>query len=137
MAYQSYYNNQSSFNEDDTKLAWDLRLFYARFASKYVLGFITAEDNNDYPLMFKMLDRWYYSIKQEWCDDGEEDKRYFDLRDALIKNAVKWRNVYFGKDSSSEGVEEIEFAIQQMKQYLIFKMKKANMFGSEWNDDGL
>lgn len=135
MAYNQYSNNYN--DTDESKLAWDSRQFYSRFGESYVIKFCQAEDTEVYPSILKCLDRWYYAIKQEWVELNEEDEEYFNLRDNLIKASMKHREVWYGRKFNAEGVHEIDFAVQKMKNYLLTKMKKSGVFGSEWDDDGL
>ena len=130
MAYQNYQQ------EDETKLAWDLRQFYTRFVAIYMLRFKEAEDNEDYPNMLKCLDKWCSTIKHEWSEN-KKDEEYLKLREKLIEAARKYKNTFFKKEKNEQGVFEIESALGEIKEYLMAKMKEAGMFGSEWNDDGI
>jgi hypothetical protein len=133
MAYGKSYDQDYG---DENKLAWDLRQFYARYVSSYIINFKIAEDKNDYPTMLKTLCRWHSAAKHEWSDD-KVDEEFEKLKMDLYSVANKYRTTYFGKTFDSHEVEQIEDALQKIKEYLIFKMKQSNMFGSVWDDEGL
>lgn len=131
MSYNSY-NNTS----EDSKLAWDMRQFYAQYAALYMVDYKRAEDIDDYHSMFRILNKWHDTIYHEWCKE-KINKEFNELRDVVVKLSNQFEKVYFGKDKNAKAVYEIETALSNMKSYLMRNMKESGMFGAVWDDSGL
>ena len=132
MAYQNYDNTF-----DDSKLAWDLRQFYAKYSALYMVDYKKAEDANDYPAMLKVLDKWHSTVAHEWIQD-KKDEDFEKFRANVVKLSNDHNLIWFGrKKDNAKAVYEIEMALMEMKKYLMRNMKEAGMFGTIWNDDGL
>jgi hypothetical protein len=131
MGYNSY-----NISSEDTKLAWDMRQFYAQYSALYMVDYKKAEDMDDYHSMFRILNKWHNTICHEWCED-KEDVDFEKLKNVVVILSNEYENAYFGKDKNAKAVYEIETALYDMKRYLMRNMKHSGMFGQVWDDSGL
>jgi hypothetical protein len=135
MVFESEYTP----SEDSTnQLTWDLRTFYVKYVSSYILSFKMAEDVNNYPLMLRYLDKWHSTIKHEWIKEvGVVDETYEKLRKEFVMVAQKYKEEFHKKGNGSLGLQLLDDKLQDMKHYLLFMMKKSKMFGSDSVNRGL
>ena len=135
MVFQSEY---TPTDDSTNQLTWDLRTFYVKYVSSYILSFKIAEDQNNYPSMLKSLDNWHSTIKHEWLKEaGAEDQNYEQLRKEFVEAANKHKDEFHRKGNNHSAIQLLEDKLQDMKHYLLFMMKKSKMFGSDSVNRGL
>ncbi len=135
--------------EASQELAYDLRQRYAKIVGDQLEEVTYARKERLYPAWFKALEDLYtiteYKFKlskeekQELKNDNSkfELKRYTNLKKELIEVANRRTETWKGKVIDPEAVAEIEKALRNIEEWILFKMNEVNMFGSKRETEGL
>lgn len=136
-----YYDYGSNTNAEEE--TWDLRQFYTRYISFYMMDYKSAMDIKAYSTALDVLDEWHGVIHgrvaKKITEDGEvvPDIDYNNLRKKLTVLANKHKLVYLGRSKEPEAMHEMQLAFKKIKEYLIFKMDRHELFGKRRDIKGL
>lgn len=136
-----YYDYGSNSNPEEE--TWDLRQFYTRYISFYMMDYKKEMDEKNYPAALDILDEWHGvlhgRVAKKLTEEGEvvSDEPYDKLKKKLIDLANKHKVVYLGRSKEPEAMHEMQTAFKKIKEYLIYKMDRHDMFGKKRDIKGL
>lgn len=136
-----YYDYSSQYKPEEE--TWDLRQFYTRYISFYMMDYKAALDEKNYPAVLDILDTWHGVIHgrsaKKLTEDGEviPDEFYDSLRKKIVSLANEHKLVYLGRSREPEAMHKINLAFKKLMAYLIYKMDQHDMFGKKRDIKGL
>lgn len=138
MGYNNFSNFNNSNNEEEGKMAWDLRQVFAKDIVGETLKLIAlARRVNDYPNWFKLLKRdlateIYKNLSPE--ENQDIDEKIKSTIEILNKNI----SAYQKKVSDAKSINAVENALIDLEKLMLNLMQVEGMFGSkEAEDEGL
>ena len=123
--------------EEGKDLAYDLRQRYAKYVGDHLeyVGIYRKEKN--YNKYFYALHDLFVITQHKYKNKSESKKQYKNLVNNLTKVAKQYSLAWFGKEENIEGVDQIENALREIEMFIFEQMDDANIFGGNWEDEGL
>lgn len=137
----NYYSQDSSMNSEEE--TWDLRQFYTRYLSLYMLDYKLAMDIKDYTKALSVLDQWHAFVHgrvvKKFLVDGHvvPDEHYNNLRTILVNLSNEYKIAYLGKSREPQAIHKIEMAFKEIVMALVSKMDAHELFGKRRDLRGL
>ena len=123
--------------EGEIAIPYDLRQIYAvNLVGEHLQDVARARKADNYKAYFKCLrDLWI--IVQHKIKDNKSKKKYEELLNKAIEKMNKHPNIFISSTKNSNGVWEVETALNNIEMFLYDEMEKAALFGSKRDMEGL
>jgi hypothetical protein len=123
---------------EETKLAFDLRVFYAAIIGRRLIEMDEHIKEKNYSAWFRDMCLLYPIICSRVDNDRKEiAEKFIEMKRKALKKINEFPNVYSGKSLDNKGVAELEIALIDF-QHLIYRVLHiSNQFGSEKDIAGI
>ena len=133
MAYNSLLKT-----DDEQRLAYDLRVYYAMIAGRKMLEIEEAIQRKDYSAWFNQLRLMFPIIFSRVDRDRDAIKtKYTELLENSLKVINKYERCYLKKSHNYEEMWEVEEVLMTLQHFLYRVLHTTNQFGSERDIKGL
>ena len=122
--------------QDDQKLAYDLRQAYAYIVADHLTKVAMAREENFYPEYLRRLRFLYIVVKHKISKYDKEDE-YSQKIETIQELITKHPQIWQGTKTNNEAEADIESSLYDMEMFLYQKIDDANIFGGNWEDEGL
>lgn len=126
------YNSDS----ESKKLAYDLRQTYALIVGDICRGIASARQSRDYKAWFYLLDDLHTEVAQKLNKD--EKKEYYEELKKTTEVIKRYPTFMTGLFSQNRDMtSELYFALKKLEMWIKSKMEEHDMYGSDYEYDGL
>lgn len=125
------------YEGEEKTLAYDLRQEYAKIVGEHLRDIAEARKRDDYYNYFEALDDLYTIVLHKFKKMKDKEKQYLEMKKEVTIVANKYPSVWTGNHKDANAHYEIDKTLKKIERFLYKEMDDANMFGGNWDDDGL
>lgn len=127
--------NDEYNQENEKAMAYDLRQIYANIVGKHMNTIYMYRSMQDFYSWYKSLIDLHTVIKHKFTDLENDEKEYNIKIKAVSDLAKKYPQTWRGIKNSAEEVNEVDYALRQVEEFLYQKMEESEMFGTKFKFD--